>query len=646
MILVKKSKILGYLLIILFVIRLTFFYSLNSYELDNIFKIIIFIISILFLILIIFLNKDYFIYLYKNNKSYFLIMFYLLFLELSLNFKNNYHFSYIYFFNILLSSFLFLFISFLIPQKIMNILNIFLIIFYCIYFFAQDVYFKVFEDYFSLTEATSLGGGVEFGEDMIKFSFYRIIIILLGIITLIFYIKLSKFDFKNDLKTYKILLVLFFLFNITANYSYNYSRIYQSDHYLYYSNYSHPRFVNKYGIRNYLVRDLTGIIIPNGSKNYYIKKIDNYYNDIEEVHEDNEYSKIFEDKNLIFILAESFDRLALHEDLTPNILRLKNEGLDFSNHYSVVYPRTTSDTEFIINTGLIPSIADGPTCFIYNDNSYKNSLANLFKNKGYTTNFFHANTLKFYKRNKVYKGYGYDNLYGKENLIISENIRFDSLFYKSVKSNDYYKNNDKFFNLVLSLAGHSPYLESNVASKKHYAEVKKIYPNEDDYIINYIASQVEVDKMVEEVFKDLEEKNILDDTVLVFMNDHYPYTLDDNIYENFTNIYDEHEKQRGSLFIWSNDLKHQEINTLTSSFDVLPILANMFNLDLEYKYLIGNDLNVEERYVYFKDYYVLNNNMEYISLSDNNKNNDEIKNIIKKNYYLNKIMIRSNYFKK
>ena len=66
---------------------------------------------------------------------------------------------------------------------------------------------------------------------------------------------------------------------------------------------------------------------------------------------DNDYSNIFEGKNIITIHAESIQQFTLDtfingEELTPNLNKLAKEGLYFSNFYAQESVGTSSDSEF------------------------------------------------------------------------------------------------------------------------------------------------------------------------------------------------------------------------------------------------------------------------------------------------------------
>ena len=68
----------------------------------------------------------------------------------------------------------------------------------------------------------------------------------------------------------------------------------------------------------------------------------------------NKYTGIFENKNLIFITAESFSFSFIDKDLTPTLYKLKDEGFNFENFYTPIYYASTSDGEYTNLTGLLP----------------------------------------------------------------------------------------------------------------------------------------------------------------------------------------------------------------------------------------------------------------------------------------------------
>ena len=73
--------------------------------------------------------------------------------------------------------------------------------------------------------------------------------------------------------------------------------------------------------------DLT--TLSQNETNGEIVKIHNYFNEQTPTSQ-NKYTGIFKDKNVIFILAESFDEAAIDKNLTPTLYKLKNENGDIN----------------------------------------------------------------------------------------------------------------------------------------------------------------------------------------------------------------------------------------------------------------------------------------------------------------------------
>jgi phosphoglycerol transferase MdoB-like AlkP superfamily enzyme len=423
-------------------------------------------------------------------------------------------------------------------------------------------------------------------------------------------------------------------------------RVFSSEYYLMQQIYHKETFVGVFGSLNLALRDIIDSITPNFGTKLDVKWIEDYYNTQNKTLIDHDLKGVFEGKNLIFILAESYDEIALSSELTPNIYKLKTEGIDFQNHFTPVFPRTTSDMEFIVNVGLIPSVEDGPTIAMFKHNTYSISLPNLFNNKGYHTAFYHGNYKEFYNRDIVYKNYGYHQFYGQEELNLN-NIekKQDTYFYHASKP-FILNQNQPFFNLLLTFSGHSPYNMHNPGAVKHYDAVNQLYQNTiPESIKYYIASQMEVDEMLGMLLFDLEQNQILDDTVIIFTGDHYPYTMLSSEYEILSTARTLYEKQKGNLYIWSNQITPRQVNTLSSSFDILPTVAHMFNLEFNINHYVGNDVfSTPNTVVYFKDY-VIFDGTRLIRLSDRYESDTLFLEKGYDAYLLSRKVLRTNYFR-
>ena len=85
----------------------------------------------------------------------------------------------------------------------------------------------------------------------------------------------------------------------------------------------------------------------------YVEDINNYINENKKETLTNKYTAKYKDKNLILILLESVDSWILDEEVSPTILKLQKEGLNFTNRYAPAFGSgQTINSEFAVNTGL------------------------------------------------------------------------------------------------------------------------------------------------------------------------------------------------------------------------------------------------------------------------------------------------------
>jgi phosphoglycerol transferase MdoB-like AlkP superfamily enzyme len=171
-------------------------------------------------------------------------------------------------------------------------------------------------------------------------------------------------------------------------------------------------------------------------------------------------------------------------------------------------------------------------------------------------------------------------------------------------------------------------------SRKNKDLVKGINANES--IKAYIAANIEFDKSLEILLKDLEEKGILDDTVIVVSADHYPYGLTNDEIKSYADFVENEafDIYRNNLIIYNTGLTGVEVDKQVGSIDVLPTLLNMFDIKYDSRLLMGNDIfsNAPDLVIY--------NNKSWIT--DKGKYDN-----IKKKFYPNEgVEVESDYVKK
>ncbi|MCR5787762.1 MAG: LTA synthase family protein, partial [Bacilli bacterium] len=307
----------------------------------------------------------------------------------------------------------------------------------------------------------------------------------------------------------------------------------------------------------------------------------------------NEYTGYFKDKNLIFILAEGFNSIAVDKELTPTLYKLTHSGFVFENYYSPVFLSTTGG-EFQSTTGLIPT---QEILSVWKSRSPKitYALGNQFNKLGYDVNAFHNWTYSYYDRNKTMKTLGYDKYLGCRNGIEKEMsckwLPSDiDLMEVSVPK---YVNSDHFMTYYISVSGHAPY---NFTGGNSIAIKNKELVNDLPYstpVKAYLSTQIEFDRAIERLIQKLDEAGKLEDTVIVITGDHYPYTLSiDEVNEISSYKRDSSvEVNRSNLIIWNSAMENNvKVNKVGSQIDVLPTVLNLFGINYDSRFIVGKDI--------------------------------------------------------
>jgi len=332
--------------------------------------------------------------------------------------------------------------------------------------------------------------------------------------------------------------------------------------------------------------------LSNNTKDYRKKEMNNYFkNDIPT--KQNDYTGMFKDKNLILIMAESFNSIAVSKELTPTLYKLTNEGFVFENFYSPIILSTIGG-EFQEITGLIPHINLLSTTWKRGTNYYKYGYGNIFKEANYNTYAYHNNEYNFQSRNKYLNSIGFDNYLGCGNGLekrINCNIWPQSDSEMIVNTIDDYINNDKpFMTYYVTVSGHMNYNWENAMSKKHKDKVNNL--NYSTKIKSYLATQIELDEALNKLIENLKKHNKLDNTVIALVGDHYPYELNINEINELSQYKRDNiiEINHSSFILWNNKTETTKIKKVGSQIDVLPTLLNIFGIEYDSRLIIGKDI--------------------------------------------------------
>lgn len=360
---------------------------------------------------------------------------------------------------------------------------------------------------------------------------------------------------------------------------------------------------------------------------------------------ENEYTGIFKDKSVIFIMMESIDSWIVDNGTMPTLKYLMDTGLNFTNRYSPFFNGgQTINTEFALNTGMY-AISNKKTIYDIDDVDYNYSLANSLKSSGYKVNSFHANSGSFYNRKNFHRWLGYDNHYSFLDMqdagVLPENVNYfsDSEFIKNDELYKLFVRDEKFLSFMTTYSAHLEYTEGNKVYKTvpHYLDKDKY--NTEEYVYRTLAN--DTDRFLNVLLKRLEEDKKLDDVVIVLASDHYVYGYSDPSYVALRKdvINDRKALQNTPFVIWAKGIEAKSVDTILDTADILPTLLNMLDIKYDPNSYLGSDVfsSTHDDFVWFSD-------GSYIASSNSTLSKEAILTKVNYNIAKNKSILLTNYY--
>lgn len=547
-----------------------------------------------------------------------------------------------------------------IGKKIYIIINIIFIVM----FLTNNVYYSLTKTFFDFNLIESASEGAPYIIDTLKNANPLIYIsLLIIIITVYFSYKKIPYKTKNN---YKLLIITIFLFLILHTITPLF--LGKANKELNWSSWKNPRNIYKSFNDNNKSFQISGLY-EYTTRNFYVtflktKKQENS-EDIEflntaftyKQNTKNKYTGKLKGNNLIFIQLEGIDNWLVTKDIMPNLYKLMNESINFENHYSYYNGGgSTFNSEFAVNTGFITPLSYTQNAYTFNNNKFPYSMANLFKEAGYTVNAFHMNTGEYYSRTVNYKNWGYDNYYGLIDSIDFENDEYKldrTLILNEEFSNLMFSKDTPFVDYLITYSNHMPFSQ-NKGVCKQLLELNNTVQDKELTEEDCIKIQAkETDYMIKLLIDKLTSEKLINNTTLVIFSDHYLYTVEDKT------ILDKYKNTKNNLinhtpfFIWSKKLKKETIKEVTSQLNILPTTLNLFGIKYNKNAYIGEDaLNTKyQGIVFFSDYSWYDGNVYVADGIVKNKKKISNNDLEKNNYYINYITrkndlaLKYNYFK-
>ena len=561
-------------------------------------------------------------------------------------------------------------------------------------FSVQLVFKQVFNTFFQVSLLTLGDQVLSFGKETltaIVSNFHYILLLFLPLILFIVFRK--KLDLEK--KEWKHNLIYTGIFLITMGIFILYSNLLGKDNITYrvlYKLHDNSQSIEKVGVLNTTISDIIKTCTGFEEEIMILEPTDNetktendeseppeeivYEKNIEEIEFSlgnnetlnnymlndtgtykNEYTGLFEGKNLIYITAESFHTIGVSEELTPTLYSLINDGFTFENFY-VPNNLSTIGGEFQSLTGLY---ADNSILSTWRSgkNYFPYGLATKFQQAGYKTFAYHNNSYAFQDRNKYLVSQGFTNFKGcyngMEKLINCRKWPQSDVDMFDKTISDYIDSTEPFMAYYMTVSGHFEYTyNGNSIASKNRSLVEHL--NYSQKVKGYIATQIELDRALELLINRLKEKGILEDTVIVLLADHYPYGLTEkeiaevSTYERDSIV----ELNHNSLIIWNSEIEKTKVEKVSMSIDVLPTVYNLFNISYDSRLLMGKDIfSTTEGIAIMKNRSWVTNKGTYYSSTNtfvpkNEPVSDEyinyINNVVANRLNVSKMIISNNYY--
>lgn len=520
------------------------------------------------------------------------------------------------------------FISVMLVITVMNIIN--------------TVYYAFFTDFASFGLLATMGQTAEVSDAVFeKLKLYHFIYVLMPIIFIIINRILASKDYFNIVEKVEQSRKLFFEVALVGGICLclNISTLTGKDISRFSKQWNREYIVDRFGIIVYQGNDLVQTLRTKLSSLFGFeeaaKRFVEFFEQNPRQISDNKYTNKLEGYNVIGVHMESIMTFLIGLEIngvevTPNLNKLVDKSMYFDNFYSQVSVGTSSDTEFTLNTSLMP-VQSGTVFVSYYDRNYV-SLEKLLKDKGYYTFSMHGNKASMWNRHKMHPSLGYMDFYSEEYYDIDEVIGLglsDRLFFRQseeiikeisdmVKDKEEYKN---YMGTLITLTNHTPFEDPYFENTEGILDVTYHtgeYDNKGEEIVfdylegtimgDYLKSVHYADECLGEFIDYIRSHDEYKKTLFVFYGDHAAQ-LSKKQYSNFINYdfetgeikdkdhptyvdYDYIESElfkKTPLILWTSDNKLKGTYSYPMGMiDILPTIGNM--LGIHNPYALGNDI--------------------------------------------------------
>ncbi len=529
------------------------------------------------------------------------------------------------------------FFSFIKNTKKQRLSNLILLSIATIYSIAQAGFLNFLGIYVSLGTSTQVGAVASYIVDFLESLKLEYYFLIIPVILYFIYMKKAdkKFEMGNPHKIRLQLIISFFIVaslyysTLTLSFMQNPLQLISNID-LFHNTSNSSIAINQFGTTLFGLLDIKSLILPykddgfsatsitneeenslddnawkklqENTTNETYKNINNYFMN-RPITKKNEYTGLFKNKNLIIIMMESANTVLEKKEYFPNFAKLMEHGWYWENNYSPRNSCSTINNEMSGMISLFP-INNICTANIYKENTYFESIFHLFRNANYKTSSYHDFDETFYFRREIHQNMGSERFYDITDIpVYYVNDGYwewpnDADFL--AKAMPYILEDKKFFSWFTTASAHHPYNNDSILAQKYYDLFADT--NYTDGAKSYLSKLKVTDDAIGVLLDKLKEANVLEDTVIVLYGDHYPYALSDEdlSFLDF-DVTKDFEKEKTPFIIYNPSLEAKVFEENTYFMNLLPTIANLFDLEYDARLYLGEDLfneNYSNRVIY------------------------------------------------
>jgi phosphoglycerol transferase MdoB-like AlkP superfamily enzyme len=265
-------------------------------------------------------------------------------------------------------------------------------------------------------------------------------------------------------------------------------------------------------------------------------------------------------QQVLLLQVESLDISAITARLNgrpamPFVSELRGRCLNYTNAFTLKGVGGSSDAEFAVMTGLVPSARQ--PAIRYMDYSRIPTLYGQLQKADIQSTFAHNNTIGFYGRNRTY-----DQIDAVNSIFLEPQAQISERRFAEEALRSAMSDTDRFFFYFFNFQSHGPYRGYNAATQEAFGLKAK-----GDLGADYLATMSEVDQTLKSLFNMQKEAFAAGESVVILTADH-PSQLATTTAPISRN--------RIPMMLCHRDLVAQDIDKVVSTADLYPTILALF----------------------------------------------------------------------